>query len=824
MSPDPALVLRDGWQVAAAAPGAAAHPDDLDALGPRWIDAVVPGTAAAAVRAADGDDAARAIDYDAHDWWWRTSVHVVEPGAYRLRLDGVATVSDVWIDGAHAVSSASMLRGFSTDVGLPVGEHVVVIRCAALSPLLEEKRPRARWRTNLVSPGNLRWFRTTALGRMPTLAPHHAPVGPWRPVLLQPLDHPYVVRRDLRTQQVDGGWQVRVEAVIARTEEDDAVATVRAGAGWVEVAVTGKECVLAVDVDVPDAALWWPAGYGDQPLYDVAVDLDGHRHDLGRAGFRTVELDDPTGLLSLRVNGIPMVARGAVWSPPDVVGLSDDGVVEQLERLAAAGATMVRIPGTAVYEGPAFWDACDRLGLLVWQDAMLATLDPPDDDEMQRELAAELAEVLRPLQGRPSLAVVSGGSETEQQPTMLGLPEERRTVRALVETFPHVVARIVPGTPYVTSSPSGGDLPTHSSRGVAHWFGVGGYLRPLHETRRAAVRFAAECLAFAAPPEAATLRGWGWPDSDAGHTPRWKAGVPRDNGASWDFEDVRDHYVRELFGVDAEAVRTSDPSRYLDLGRAALAHLGVEVFTEWRRPGSGSSGGLVLQARDVVRGAGWGLLDADGRAKSMLLALRRAWAPVALLATDEGLDGLWLHVVNDTASPLDGTLELALLDHQGRVAEKGYSAVHVEPRSGTTVTVDGMLGAFRDVLHAYRFGPAAFDAVHVRLQAEGLPGTVEVVHLVGGQSRPALPDVGLEATASVVGGRWVVDISSRELAQWVALDVDGHEPVESWFHVVPGSVRRVELLGPLDAVPAGRVRALNSRADTGIRAADGGAA
>jgi len=815
MRADARLVLGDGWHVASTSPGTVAHPDDLDGLALRWLEATVPGTAAGAVRAADGAGAARATAYDDLDWWWRTTVDVAEPGAHRLLLDGVATVSDVWVDGRHVASSTSMFRAFGADVELQLGGHVVVLRCAALTPLLEQKRPRARWRTSLVAPGNLRWHRTSALGRMPTLAPHHAPVGPWRPITLQPMASPHVVSRDISARLEGTTGHVRVEAVLRRASDDAATAVVRVGDASVEVAVVGRESVVAADLDLPDVALWWPAGYGDQPLHEVRIEVDDVAHELGHVGFRTVELVDPTGFLSLRVNGIPFFARGAVWSPPDAVSLAHDGVVDQLQRLAEAGATMVRVPGTTVYEGVEFWDACDRLGLLVWQDSMLATLDPSDDDETQRELADELTGVLRPLQGRPSLAVVSGGSETEQQPTLMGLPLERRTVRALVETFPAVVARTSPGTPYVTSSPSGGPLPTHSSRGVAHWFGVGGYRRPLHETRRAAVRLAVECLAFAAPPEPSSLREWGWTDAEAGVSDRWEAGIPRDNGSTWDFEDVRDHYVRDLFEVDPDAVRAADPGAYLDLGRAALAHLAVEVFSEWRRPGSGSSGGLVLQARDLVRGAGWGLLDVDGRAKSMLLALRQVWTPVALLATDEGLDGLWLHVVNDTPATLEATVEVTLVDRAGRAAELASAPIHVPARSGRSVSVDGILGVFRDVTHAYRFGDQQYDAVHARLLVDGEP-VADHVHLVGTHLRGAQPDVGLTATAVVDEGGWCLDVSTGGLAQWVSVDLDAHEPLDSWFHLAPGSRRRVRLRGDAATPPSGTVRALNSRASARV--------
>ena len=91
-----------------------------------------------------------------------------------------------------------------------------------------------------------------------------------------------------------------------------------------------------------------------------------------------------------------------------------------------------------------------------------------------------------------------------------------------------------------------------------------------------------------------------------GHSPRWKARVPRDRGVGWDFDDVRDHYVRRFFGCDPLDVRYADPERYLDLGRAAV-HIAIDAtISEWRRPGSDCAGAVVLQPRDPLGGRGMG--------------------------------------------------------------------------------------------------------------------------------------------------------------------------------------------------------------------------
>ena len=150
------------------------------------------------------------------------------------------------------------------------------------------------------------------------------------------------------------------------------------------------------------------------------------------------------------------------------------------------------------------------------------------------------------------------------------------------------------------------------------------------------MKFASECLAFANVPDSRpSTRSCG-----GGRVARapsaWKSRVPRDGGAGWDFEDVRDAYLQQLFGVDPLALRSADPERYLGLGRAVSAEVMAATLGEWRRRGSTCSGALVWFLRDLWAGAGWGVIDVHGRPKSAYWALRRAFAPRALFLTDRG--------------------------------------------------------------------------------------------------------------------------------------------------------------------------------------------
>lgn len=287
-------------------------------------------------------------------------------------------------------------------------------------------------------------------------------------------------------------------------------------------------------------------------------------------------------------------------------------------------------------------------------------------------------------------------------------------------------------------------------------------------------------------------------------------------------EDVRDHYLAALFGADPRMERYVDAERALELGRAVNAELMRSVFTEWRRPGSASGGGLVLSFADLrAGGAGWGLVDSLGWPKAPWYALRRTFAPVALLAVDEGLNGLALHVVNDTAGPVRGTLAVELVARGELVVERGEVEVEVGARGSCSLDAEDVLGGFRDITYAYRFSPPAHDAVVATLYAEDGATWSQAVHLPLGQGRPRQADLGLTATARPDGPeRWVLEVGTERLAQWVTVRAEGFVPDDSWFHLPPASTRTVVLTGSGEGPPRGTVQALNALARATIKVGD----
>jgi beta-mannosidase len=897
--------VAKGWQMCRVAVDSVARLEDLQRA--EWLD--VPDgerTVAAALRrlgtwSLDGP----VRRFDAEEWWWRTTV--LTTGRCLLWLDGLATRASVWLDGAPVLESDNMFVAHRLGVAMGEGSagagagaiatpHQLVVRFWSLDAVLAERRPRPRWRTPMIEHQQLRFIRTTLLGRTPGWSPPAAVVGPWRGVRLEQTNGleldglmlrarldggahpgeleaagPGVAELHGEVRMVDGGRVVGAELALTREGVTHrAELTVRAlgpdspagpGAG-----TAAGPFSFVGQVTIPGAARWWPHTHGVPNLYEarLALRTEGPRGEsamtvevsLGRVGFRTVEIDrigngrDPSGAASgdgfqLRVNGVTVFCRGACWTPLDVVSLdaSGDALARAFEQLVSCGMNMVRVGGTMVYETDDFYDLCDAHGILLWHDLMFANQDYPEDAALVASVRTEVGQFLSRMQGRPSLAVLCGSSEGEQQAAMWGAPRDCWSPPLFHRVLSDLCRAALPDVPYWPSSAHGGAFPHQASAGTTSYYGVGAYLRPLEDARRAEVRFASECLAFANVPETS-----GFPGGPEGapslrvHHPAWKARTPRDLGAGWDFDDVREHYLAALYHLDPTTLRYADPQRHLALARATTGEVMAAVFGEWRRRRSPCAGGLIWFLRDLWPGAGWGVIDATGTPKAAWWYLRRALAPVSVHISDEGGNGLDVHLNNDGPRGLRGELELALFRGGEIGVGAARTAVEVPAHGALEIAAARLFDGFLDLSYAYRFGPPSVDLVVATLTVDGaargqafhfplgLPSareadlglTAQVLHRRDGRGQAegnakddggnGDPDVAPDAEGDRRDdgddgddGAVEVVIRTRRFAQSVTVEAEGFVADDAWFHLAPGAVRRVRLTR--SRTPAGRARA-----------------
>ncbi|CZT33252.1 glycoside hydrolase family 2 protein [Rhizobium sp. 9140] len=799
--------LTQGWRLVLTPPGL--HVDPSTLAEDDGIPATVPGTVAGALEAAGLFDRTAPEPLNGQDAWFVTVIADEPPGDAILRFQGLATLSDVFLNGEKILSSQSMFTRHDVSVRL-TGNDRLAICCRALLPHLSRKLKRARWRTKMIVPAGLRGMRTTALGYMPGWCPEIHAAGPYRPVMLERSGQTSVSAVDIAASlDADGTGRlnVRFETTVA--------GAIRLRCAGHEIPVLVENGRVEATLVLPGITPWWPRSHGEPVLHEVEILIGEDRLTLGRTGFRRIEIDRGTDgtRFALKINGVGVFCRGAVWTNADIVGLpgTREAYAPWLRLAADANMNMIRIGGTMTYESAAFFALCDELGLMVWQDAMLANFDYPTEDEAFAALLREEIEtLLKATRASPSLTVFCGGSEMHQQAAMMGLAERVWSGPLTGTILPGIVASERPDIAYVPNSPFGGAQPFSPNAGVGHYYGVGAYERPLEDARRADVSFAAECLAFANVPEQATLDAH-LPVAPV-HDPRWKARVPRDRDASWDFEDTRDHYLGRLYDLDPARLRREDPARYLDLSRAVTGEVIEATFSEWRRAGSACGGALVWTFQDLLAGAGWGLVDATGLPKPVWHAIRRAFRPVQVLLLDEGTNGLDIHLVNETARDETVRLEITCLRAGRRPVISGHHETILPARSRQRLPATDLFGAFFDTTYAYRFAGPQHDVTVARLVLAGTNTLLAEAFDFPLGRRPAIHDATLMATLIETDEDFALDIATDRLAQSVHIACPGFLPSDNWFHLAPGAARRIHLVPQSEtpARPSGEIAAIGS--------------
>ncbi|MBI1423650.1 MAG: glycoside hydrolase family 2 protein [Gammaproteobacteria bacterium] len=802
-----AITLTSNWRLLGCEPGAFNSPTELNEHEQDWIPAVVPGTVAQALQQAGKWDLQQSLDFDARDWWYqcRFDAEGTSAPARFLRFNGLATLADVWLNGERILQADNMFIEHVVDVSrLLQKNNELVIRFRALTAALAERRARPRWKTKLVQHQQLRWIRTTLLGRIPGWSPPVAPVGPWRDIMLDTREANSFSDLNLNTS-LDGDTGIVDGSCVLELADPslDVSATLHVGEHTLPLQVnrTKSTCRISGRLQIAQANLWWPHTHGEPHLYPCRLNMQiggqAITLDCGQLGFRRISVEQTDGAFTLSVNGVPVFCRGACWTINDIVSLTGSlaELTSCLQQARDAGMNMLRVGGTMIYERNAFYALCDRLGILVWQDFMFANMDYPiEDEQFAAAVSSEITQQLKRWQMHPCIAVYCGNSEVEQQAAMLGMPQESWRSRLFAEMIPALCDKWHPHIPYVPSTPTGGTLPFHVGTGITHYYGVGAYLRPVTEVRRANVRFTPECLGFSNVPEDDILNDLFEGQSPVCHHPLWKSRVPRDSGTGWDFEDVRDHYLKTLFNQDPVALRSFDMPRYLALSRITSGEMMEQVFSEWRSPHSTCGGGLVWFYKDLWPGAGWGILDSRGQAKACYRYLQRVWQAQTVVMTDEGLDGVQLHVINERASDLDCRVELQLLRDGRVVVAKADQALTVPARASATLGSDEVLKGFYDVAYIYRFGPPKHDVVVATLFDANDKVIAEAFHFPGMRKTDFQKQVKLTAVArGLDNGDYQLQLECDTFLQAVHFDAKGYVASDEYFHLVPGRVKQITL-------------------------------
>lgn len=744
---------------------------------------------------------------DQFDWWFTAEFHSPVPSI--MVFASVFGCANVWLNETKVAVFDNAFRPWQIPVGGLELRHGIALHFPSLTTQVIQSHGRSRWRTNLVTNQHLRSHRVSLAGRIPGWFNRTPLVGIRGPVTVTPNEQ--ATATTLITLVDNERAHLRVSVKTSSPVEE------------LTVAIGARSCVVPFSLDdegewsaevVLDCSSldrWLPHTHGEPVLHNIWITLGRNTTVQRKVGFKSVAFDQDTG--QFIVNGVTVFCRGACWVALQAAEVETKfDMEERLLQVRDAGFNMLRVVGTSCYEGDLFYDLCDRLGILVWQDLPFANMAYPDSEGFTNSVYRELAWQSSRLAWHACLTVICGNSDSEQQATLLGLHEVKRTQQLFTTTMQGWSAELFPSQTYIPSAPGFGPLPTHLSAGVSSFFGVGAYRRSVNDRSVEQVRFASECLGFANLPDFASMNDLFGSSLPSPTGENWKSGTPRDNGVGWDFDDIRDHYTSQLFAVNTLELRMHDLPRYFELSRLASGVAMAAVFSRWRATRSQCQGALIWMMHDIKPGAGWGLVDALGRPKPAYHLVRSVLHPVQVLVTDENFDGHNIHLINEQNIEVFGVLTIVLVLLDGRAGGKVVRNVVLPPRSVQVHAVDGIFDRFQDTTWSYRFGPPAFRAVAADLLLSN--GTsIQHVATVGSAGIEMGGDILLTACLVNHAGSDRLQLDSDRFLEWARIESEGLECIDNYVHVIPGISRQIEVRVDRSqvGVPSLRVKAANSR-------------
>ena len=611
--------------------------------------------------------------------------------AVLLRCEGLDTLAMVSINGAEAGRANNMHRTWEFDVKslLREGENDIVVHFASPTRTIRERF------VDDPADGS-----ADAMEGFPNLRKAHCmfgwdwgprlpDAGIWRDISLLGVDRARI--RDVLVEQFHGDGQVtlRIHTHITRLTDapTETAVSVTAPDGTVLTGV-GEHC----EIGIADPQLWWPAGYGEQPLYRVEVVLSSGGEPLDawnrRIGLRTMtvtrEKRDYGETFSHCVNGVDVFAMGMDYIPEDnlLPRVTPARTRRLLEDARLANVNTIRVWGGGYYPDDWFYDACDELGLLVWQDFMFACAVYNLTDEFEETITAEFVDNIRRLRSHPSLALWCGNNEMEQFAGSGMWIRAMRQKSDYIKMFQYIIPKVLkaedPQAFYWPSSPSSGgdfDEPGDPSRGDVHDWDVWHGLKPFTDYRNYLFSYVSE-FGFQSFPCMETIESFTLPEDR--------------NIFSYIMEKHQRNatangrivtYLSQNYLYPATLDKLVYASQLL---QAQAMQYGVE---HWRRNRGRCMGAVIWQLNDCWPVASWAGIDYFGRWKALQYYARRFFAPVLVSCHEEGLVNqedisvntehidprktARLNVSNETMEAFAGRIDWSLRRPDASVIEEG---------------------------------------------------------------------------------------------------------------------------------------------------------
>lgn len=624
-----------------------------------------------------------------------------------LACEGLDTLAHVSLNGREIAFTDNMHITWVWDVKeqLHAGENTLEIRFD--SPILycaKKAEEAPGWESSDATPG-FRHLRKAHCMFGWDWGPRLPDAGIWRPIFLRTWDTARLENALMLQAHHDGVVDVTIRPEIAGESAWSAEITAPDG----EVLTLPETTAVEQVVRVKNPQLWWPNGLGKQPLYRVTVRLATGDTRVWRIGLRTMtvsrEKDEWGEEFCHVVNGVKVFAMGADYIPEDniLARVTPERTRRLLEDCKAANFNAIRVWGGGYYPDDAFYDICDELGLLVWQDLMYACAFYDLTPDFERSIRVETQQNVARLRHHASLALICGNNEMEMFMAGANSALINHRTWEFVPTYPHhitdyvkmfeyilpaIVKETAPQTYWWPASPSSGgnfDAPNDENRGDNHYWDVWHGEKPFTEYRKFFFRYASE-FGFQSFPCLKSVEQFTLPD-DRNIFSRVMERHQRNQAANGKILS----YLSQTFRYP----NSFDDLLYASqLMQAEAIRYGVE---HWRRNRGRCMGAIIWQLNDIWPVASWASIDYYGRWKALHYAAKRFFAPVMISAEEEGElsqnpkineyhpapleKSFRLNVCNETLRDVTGEVVWALRTPDGEIVRQNQQALTIPAMS-----------------------------------------------------------------------------------------------------------------------------------------------
>ena len=728
-----------------------------------------------------------------------------------LVFEGIDTYAEVILNGERIFDADNMFRRWAADVSLKEKDNLLEVNFVRFDStqlaLYGQAVPRF--------PEKYAVTRKCGYQHGWDWAPKYKNVGIWKPVKLvgwsdARVENAYIVTKSANEDVAKMALCMDIENAAAR----DLAAQIYIGEN-LQCSVVfhldeGKQHKV-FPFDLQNPKIWWPNEMGEQPLYDFEVRLLENDKLLDskiiRTGIKTVEMvDEPDSIgraFYFKVNGIPMYAKGANYVPEEMIEtwMNADNTLHLIREAKEAHFNMLRVWGGGIYPSDDFFNICDSLGILVWEDFMYAGTMYPYDEAFLENVEIEAVEQIKRLASHPSLALWCGGNEISEgyynwgwQSSLNWSDDDDKAMKAgydklFEEILPNAVAEFDGTRPYWPSSPSNGwGRPESLTEGDVHYWGVWWGEQPYEIYREKVGRFNSE-YGYQAYPDITTLQKLDPTAELSVGCDLLEAHQKHGRGTKLIDDFIQKYYPNPV--TFADYVYMSQLSQAYGMEMAIEAHRTAKPY---------NMGTLYWQLNDAWPVTSWSSIDYYGNKKALQFKLKELYAPV-LLSLD--VNDHSVYVTSDLLRMLSASLCVKVEDFVGKVLFEQNADVGVAENQNVNIKIEGLADFLKTV---------AAEDVYVKLELRENHELLAERHCYLAYPKDLnLPKADVKYSVKEENGETIVELTTDVLAKDVQVYTALGQGTfsDNFFDLDAGETKRIVFKTDKPAVTDFVIRCLN---------------